>query len=84
MVRTQIQLTPEQAQELRQIAHEENVSVAELIRRSVDQYLDSRYQPSRAELKRKALAMIGSGSSGLGDVAENHDRYLDEVYGDSR
>ena len=36
MIRTQIQLTEEQAQALRELAHRENRSVAELTRQAMD------------------------------------------------
>ncbi len=35
------------------------------------------------EKKNAALAAIGRFSSGHGDISENHDRYLAEVYGDN-
>jgi hypothetical protein len=35
------------------------------------------------EKKKAALAAIGRFSSGHGDISENHDRYLAEVYGDN-
>ena len=40
MVRTQIQLTEEQARRLKALAAEQGVSMAELIRRSVDTVLN--------------------------------------------
>lgn len=39
MVRTQVQLTAEQVRALRRMAAREGVSVAELIRRSVDAWI---------------------------------------------
>lgn len=80
MVRTQIQLTDEQSIRLKAMAVEEGVSIAELIRRSVDQYTQFRQQPDREELRRRASAVIGKYDSGLTDVSVNHDKYLAEIY----
>lgn len=80
MVRTQIQLTEGQSLHLREIALAENVSIAELIRRSVDTYLQSYTDPSYEERKRNALSIIGIADSGLGDLSANHDDYLADAY----
>ena len=65
MIRTQIQLTDEQSKRLKAMASDEGVSVAELIRRSVDQYTQGHQQPDREELIRRSFAVIGKYSSGL-------------------
>ena len=39
MIRTQIQLTEEQARALKEATHRENASIAELTRRAIDQWL---------------------------------------------
>jgi hypothetical protein len=80
MIRTQIQLTEGQSSHLREIALAENVSIAELIRRSVDTYLQNYTDPSFEERKRNALSIIGIADSGLGDLSANHDVYLTEAY----
>jgi hypothetical protein len=80
MVRTQIQLTEEQSTNLRQLAEQENVSVAELIRRSVDHYLQTRRGLSEEERKQRLLSVIGIGNSGVTDLGVNHDKYLAEIY----
>jgi len=80
MVRTQIQLTEEQSRQLKRIARAEEVSVAELIRRSVDQFLQAQADPSYEERKRRALEVIGIAASGQSDISTNHDRYLAEIY----
>ncbi len=82
MVRTQIQLTEQQAKRVRQIAHEEGVSMAEIIRRWVDRGIQERRR-GRAELWEKALAVVGrfEDPTGTADVAERHDEYLDGIYG---
>jgi predicted DNA-binding protein len=80
MIRTQIQLTKEQSDRLKEISASNGVSVASLIRESIDQYLVKDVTPSRAELFERATEAIGMFSSGDTDVSENHDKYLAEIY----
>lgn len=80
MVRTQIQLTEKQASLLQQHAAEERTSVAELIRRGVDLYLQSRGSVSDEERRQRALRAAGRFASGKGDLSEKHDAYLAEAY----
>lgn len=82
MERTQISLEPEQAERLRRLAKERGVSMAHLIREAVDRaYGGPLAPPTRAELGERAWSAVGCGHSGLGDVSERHDDYLDEIYG---
>jgi len=81
MVRTQILLTEEQVNALRELAAEEGKSMAELIRISVDAMLRSRPVLDAEERKRLALSVIGQYTSGVHDLALEHDRYLEESYG---
>lgn len=83
MIRTQIQLTEEQARRLKSIAQERGISVAEVIRQSIDLYIQSSKQPTMAEKRLRALSIVGRGASGESDLASEHDRYLAEVYGES-
>jgi len=78
MIRTQIQITPEQARQLKRLAVREGKSVAELIRLSVDEMLRSGGIVNRDDLRRKAIAAAGK-LSGLEDLAEKHDAYLVEA-----
>lgn len=80
MIRTQVQLTNEQVGKLKALAITYDVSMAELIRRSVDDFLAARRPLDTGERKRHALAVIGRFHSGLSDVSVNHDRYLADVY----
>ena len=80
MIRTQILLTEEQARALRELAIEEGKSMAELIRLSVDTLLRSRVVLDSEERKQRALRVIGRYTSGLNDLALDHDRYLEESY----
>ena len=79
MIRTQIQLTEDQASALKQLAGEQGVSMAELIRRGAERVIE---EGGRRERRRRALAVLGRYRDEASDVAANHDRYLDEAYGD--
>jgi post-segregation antitoxin (ccd killing protein) len=80
MVRTQIQLTERQAQQLKALAKERGVSMAELIRQSVDRLLDSQGTVDWEERKRRAIAIAGKFRSDVPDLGVNHDEYLAEAY----
>ena len=80
MIGTQIQLTDEQYRALRELARDSSVSMAEIIRESVELYLRQNNFQSMEEKRRRALEVGGQFGSGLGDLAEQHDRYLDEAY----
>ncbi len=81
MIRTQIQLYEEQSRRLHLAARQAGVSVAELIRRSVDRFLDEEARTFNNEKGRlTALDVCGRFRSGLSDVAIRHDDYLDEAY----
>jgi hypothetical protein len=81
MIRTQIQVTEKQMKSLKTMALEQGVSVAELIRRSIDSFIQSPKVLSDEERIQRALSVIGKFHSGLSDVSVNHDKYLDEIYG---
>ena len=80
MVRTQIQLTEQQAQALKKRAAEENRSMADLIRSSVDEYLTRESPQSRQARYKRALSVVGKFRSGKNDIATNHDKYLADAY----
>jgi hypothetical protein len=82
MIRTQIQLSEQQAQALRDLAARRKVSVAELIRQAVDEQLRSARTVDRQERKRRALAIVGRFHSGQSDLSVEHDRYLAEAFGE--
>jgi len=81
MVRTEIRLTESQAQSLRKLAHRHQLSMAELIRRGVDQVLASDLSADVGRKKRKAMAAAGRFRSGRKDVSVRHDHYLAEDNG---
>ena len=79
MVRTQVQLTKEQYEVLRELSHNKGESIAAMIRKAIDQFLSSR-KPDRSSLYRQALSVVGKYETGAGDVSVEHDRYLEESY----
>jgi len=82
MIRTQIQLEEKQHRVLREMAAEYNVSMATLIRQSVDRFIETEAKPSREELRQRAMDMAGKyhDIEGKTDVSINHDKYLAEIY----
>jgi len=81
MVRTQIQLTEQQARRLRAQARERGVSLAEIIRRCVEKGL-AEEAPSRSALYDRAARVVGrfSDRHGAHDISSKHDRYLTEAF----
>jgi hypothetical protein len=75
MVRTQIQLTEEQSVLLRRVAAVRRQSVAELIRLSVDWFME-REAFGQSGLAERAKAAAGRFSSGSPDGSREHDRFL--------
>jgi 16S rRNA U516 pseudouridylate synthase RsuA-like enzyme len=80
MVRTQIQLTEGQLRLLKRLATERGVSVATLIRESVDRFVRAAGPVDDQEQRRRALATAGRFHSGRPDLAAEHDRYLEYAY----
>lgn len=80
MIRTQIQLTEAQARALKQQALQEGRSMADLVRESVSEYLAHRPAVDREDLARRARRLAGRFRSGQSDLAEQHDRYLDQAF----
>jgi len=77
MVRTQIQLTEEQAEKLKRLAAQRGVSMAAVLREAVDG-LPAGDDEARWE---RALSVIGIASGDGANVSEEHDRYLEEAFG---
>ncbi|NVM56792.1 MAG: ribbon-helix-helix protein, CopG family [Desulfobacterales bacterium] len=80
MIRTQVQLTEEQARALRDLASARQVSVAELIRQSVDALIRSLGEVDIKERRRRAIAAAGRFRSGASDISAKHDEYLAEAF----
>lgn len=81
MVRTQIQLSERQATALKKLAAKKHVSIAELIRRAVDNMIVSGTTIDAEEKRKRALDAVGRFGSGKRDIAKNHDKYLGEAFG---
>ena len=80
MVRTQIQLTAEQAKRVRQIAGVHRISMAEAIRRGLEVFLRDAAALDRDEQVHRALAACGKYRSGSADTSGDHDAALAEAY----
>lgn len=80
MVRTQIQLTEEQAKALKKLASSRHLSIAELIRQGVDAVLRSNVTIDAEEKRKRAIAIAGRFSSGKRDISKEHDKYLVEAF----
>jgi predicted Ser/Thr protein kinase len=80
MRRTQVSLTDEQIKALRQEAVRRGVSMAEVVRDAIEDHLQHALQ---GEMIRRALAVVGRFASGRSDVAEEHDRELEQGYADA-
>jgi hypothetical protein len=81
MIRTQIQLTEEQSRILKQLAKVREVSVAELVRHSIDYYIHSMKEPTLEEKYERSMSIVGKYRAEETDIGRNHDRYLAEIYG---
>jgi hypothetical protein len=78
MVRTQIQLTEEQADALKKLALSRHLSIAELIRQAVDNISNQALLSIRKKEKR---AIDGRQiPSGKRDIAREHDKYFAEAF----
>ncbi len=76
-----MQFTPEQARRLRALARREGVSVAELVRRSVDRVLNDE---ARSPTARYAAAsrLVGTfhDRDGAANLSKGHDDYLSDAF----
>ncbi len=80
MVRTQIQLTDEQARKLKEVAHRRKISMAEATREAIDQWLQTAGSTTSDQRRKRAMAAVGKFHSGKSDVSERHDEYLAEGF----
>lgn len=76
MERVQVQLTEEQARRARRLAAERGLSVAAVVRASLDAYLAE----PRASARAMAVESVGGFHSGRTDVSNRHDDYLAEDF----
>lgn len=80
MVRTQIQLTQDQARTLKKMATSRHLSVAELIRKAVDNMIRSNATVDLEERHKRAIEIAGRFASGKRDISKKHDVYLADAY----
>ena len=80
MVRTQIQLTAQQAKAIKKIARARHLSVAELIRQAVDNLIKASTVIDVEERRKRAIDASGRFRSGLRDLSTEHDKYLEEAF----
>ncbi len=82
MVRTQIQLTEKQSDLLKKMAMTQTLSIAEIIRQAVDNYIKSNIVINTEERIKKVLELSEkyNDSEGKRDVSKKHDDYLVEAY----
>jgi hypothetical protein len=83
MIRSQIQLTETQHRRLKKWARKLGISMAEAIRRCVDDRLAAEETlPTRATLVREALAVAGAYADpeGATDIARRHDEELAKAH----
>ena len=78
MIRTQIQLSPEQMGRLKQVAARQGRSVAEVVREGVEVVLQRHSSPAGG-VRERAAAVSGRFRSGVSDMARRHDQYLAEA-----
>ena len=86
MIRTQIQLTEIQAERLKRLASASGESIAELIRQSVDLFLENRTgkRDERVLLRQRAKLKAGQFYSDVPDLSRHHDQYLVDAFSDGR
>jgi predicted transcriptional regulator len=77
MIRTQIQLTDDQARQLKRLAAARGVSLARLIREAVDKVLDADSSEERWAQAQRGMGQFRSGHS---DISENHDEHLSAAF----
>ena len=75
MIRSQIQFDEATYLKLRTAAKESRESISSIVRHSVEHGLD---KGAKYQAWARALSSIGKFDSGLRDLAEKHDQYLEE------
>jgi hypothetical protein len=79
MFQTVVELTERQDKALKMLAGTYRVTVEDLIRRSIDKFIEST-PLDMAERRRRALSIVGRYHSGIGDLSIEHDKYLGDSY----
>jgi Ribbon-helix-helix protein, copG family len=76
MVRTQVQLTEAQMEDLRRISAASGESIADLVRQAVDRLLATQSSAAREERIKRAMRVAGRFRSGKPDGSARHDDHL--------
>ena len=79
MIRKQILLREDQVERISKLSVEAGVSLSEMIRRVIDLFIAENMRDPE-EIRRRAMAAVGSFHSGKSDISERHDDYLAEVF----
>jgi Arc/MetJ-type ribon-helix-helix transcriptional regulator len=77
MIRTQVQLSEQQARALKEVASARGVSIAEVIRQALDKHLGDQATESR---RQRAVQAVGGYRSGRHDVSESHDSHVADAF----
>jgi len=80
VVRTQIQLTEEQAKKVKKLAANRGIPMAEVIRDAIEGVIRSDARTSPEDVRKRALDVLGKFRSGKRDVTKRHDAYLGEAF----
>lgn len=65
---------------LKKIATSRHLSVAELIRRAVDNIITTNVMVDADERRKRAINIVGKFHSGKHDISSEHDKYLAETF----
>jgi Arc/MetJ-type ribon-helix-helix transcriptional regulator len=76
VVRTQVQLTEQQAEQLRRLSAQQQRLMADLIREALDDLLKRQDSSARQDRMRRATRAFGRFRSGTGDLARRHDAHF--------
>lgn len=79
MIRTQIQLTEDLAEQIRVVAAREHVSMAELIRRAVSLFMQVESKVGTEDRYAKALSAAGKLRCSRSDLSDRHDEEFAEA-----
>lgn len=77
MIRAQIQIEQETYSQVKALATAMKCSISEVVRRSLNETLAQKHSGNSWK---KSASVIGKYRSGLGDLAQNHDRYLTDAW----
>lgn len=82
--RTQVYFPLNLYRQIKRTAKKESKSSAQIIREAVELYLEREKEKEIDWENDPIFKLVGIASSGLGDLAENHDKYLYGIQGKKR